>query len=185
MRAIRQDSCLLHGGGPGPFYKPWGRDGFVTGWSFHYDGRPGSAPHRRLTNSCFEAAALYTFALPPHRRSSGGEGCVPFGEAVEGQTPNAVVLYLRKRKIGGDALRQPAFPRSAPPVWRNGREVMLRGSGCLLASRHLDSVVACPGSMLASPWSRGGVPTHRALVTARSHGPSRRCSGVILLHSRS
>src|SRR5215469_3403756 len=108
MRAIRQDSCLLHGGGPGPFYKPWGRDGFVTGWSFHYDGRPGSAPHRRLTNSCFEAAALYTFALPPHRRSSGGEGCVPFGEAVEGQTPNAVVLYLRKERLEG-------MPYGSPP----------------------------------------------------------------------
>jgi len=179
MPAIRQDSCLLHGGGPGPFYKPWGRDGFATGWSFHTTAVQ-EAPH---------IVVLQTHALKPLPRTP--LRCHRTGVRVEAKAASLLVDAERRgalpaeRKIGGDALWQPAFPRSAPPIWRNGPEVMLRGSGCLLASRDLNSVVACPGSMLASPWSRGGVPTHRALVTARSHGPSRRCSGVVLLHSRS
>jgi hypothetical protein len=46
-------------------------------------------------------------------------------------------------------------------------------------------MVACHGSMIASPRSPGGVPAWGALVTGRSQGPGGRSSRVVLQDSRS
>src|SRR5262249_52946835 len=94
---------------------------------------------------------------------------------------------ILKRPPEADALWQPTLPRSAPPVPPNGREkLMLRCSDRLfLLWQHRPLMVACAGSMVASPGSRGGVPTHDALVTGRSQRPGRPCSWVVLRHSRS
>jgi hypothetical protein len=95
--------------------------------------------------------------------------------------PSAARAYDYRSKfsrIGATATRPPTIrPDHTAQKVRKAHSRLFRASLSLL--QHFPSIVAYPGSMIAYPVVRAGVPTHGALVTGRSQGPGRHArSGV-------